>query len=140
MAQDALAKSQRPEIRQLAQAIIDAQALEISQMQTWRQTWYPNAASTPMMYDAQMGHMMPMSDAMRNSMMMTMDLGAADADFDRRFIAAMIPHHQGALEMAQQVLENSDRPELRDLATNILKTQKIEIDQMQTWQKAWYGE
>ncbi len=32
---------------------------------------------------------------------MTMDLGPADANYDLRFIDAMTPHHQGAVEMAQ---------------------------------------
>src|SRR3989344_8494009 len=40
MAQLALQKSQRPEIRQLAQAIIDSQSKEIDQMKTWYKAWY----------------------------------------------------------------------------------------------------
>ncbi|WP_313930109.1 DUF305 domain-containing protein [Trichocoleus sp. FACHB-262] len=40
MAQDALSKSKRPEIKQLAQDIIKSQEAEIQQMQQWRQAWY----------------------------------------------------------------------------------------------------
>jgi uncharacterized protein (DUF305 family) len=40
MAQEALEKSNRPEVKELAQAIIDAQQPEIDQMTQWRQTWY----------------------------------------------------------------------------------------------------
>ncbi len=138
MAQEALQKSKRPEIKQLAQNIIDAQRTEIAQMKTWRSTWYPTANTTPMMYDAQMGHMMPMSEAMRSSMMMNGDLGAADDQFDLRFLNAMIPHHQGAVTMAQQALEKSDRPEVKKLAQDIVDSQQKEIDQMNQWKKAWY--
>ena len=138
MVQEALQKSKRPEIKQLAQNIIDAQRTEIADMKTWRSTWYPNANSTPMMYDAQMGHMMPMSEAMRSSMMMNGDLGAADDQFDLRFLNAMIPHHQGAVTMAQQALEKSDRPEVKKLAQDIVDSQQKEIDQMNQWKKAWY--
>lgn len=138
MAQEALQKSKRPEIKKLAQDIINAQQQELAQMKTWRSTWYPKANVTPMMYNAQMGHMMPMSEAMRSSMMMNGDLGAADDQFDLRFLNAMIPHHQGAVTMAQQALEKSDRPEVKQLAQNIVDSQQKEIDQMNQWKKAWY--
>jgi uncharacterized protein (DUF305 family) len=140
MAQEALQKSNRPEIKQLAQSIIDAQDKEIAQMQDWRKTWYPTMADTPMMYDAGMGHMMPMSSEMRQSMMMTGDLGAADDQFDLRFINAMIPHHQGAIDMANQAATNSERPEIKQLAQDIISSQQQEIDQMTQWRKDWYGQ
>lgn len=140
MAQDALRNSKRAEIRQLAQAIIDAQDQEIAQMKQWRQAWYPNAGDTPMMYDASMGHMMPMTEEMRASMMMEIDLGTADDQFDLRFLNAMIPHHEGALDMAQQALEKSDRAELKELAQSILTSQQKEIDQMKQWRQQWYGQ
>jgi uncharacterized protein (DUF305 family) len=140
MAQEALQKSTRPEIKQLAQAIIDAQQKEIAELKQWRTAWYPTANATPMMYSAEMGHTMPMSDAMKSSMMMSMNLGAADDQFDLRFINAMIPHHQGAVVMAKEALEKSDRPEIKQLAQNILSSQQQEITQMQQWKKAWYGQ
>lgn len=140
MAEAALEKSKRSEIRALAQAIIDAQTAEISQMKSWRAAWYPQAAATPMMYSTEMGHMMPMSDSMRDSMMMNGDLGETDEQFDLRFINAMLPHHEGALVMAQEALEKSDRPEIQQLANAILRSQQAEIDRMTQWKKAWYGQ
>jgi uncharacterized protein (DUF305 family) len=140
MAEEALQKSTRPEIKELAQAMIDAQQKEIAQMTEWRSTWYPNAPTTPMMYHAQMEHMMPMSEDMKASMMMSMDLGAADDQFDLRFINGMIPHHEGALVMAKDALAKSDRPEIKQLAQAILDSQQPEIDQMKQWKKEWYGQ
>ncbi|MEP0890792.1 MULTISPECIES: DUF305 domain-containing protein [unclassified Leptolyngbya] len=140
MAEDALEHSNRDEIRQLAQAIAAVQQTEIEQMQQWRQAWYPDAGPEPMMYHAQMGHMMEMSEEMKAAMMMNVDLGAADEEFDLRFLNAMIPHHEGALEMAEQALERSDRPEMQELARNILSSQQQEIDQMNQWKKDWYGQ
>ncbi|HEY9627070.1 MAG TPA: DUF305 domain-containing protein [Coleofasciculaceae cyanobacterium] len=140
MAQEALQKSQRPEIKQLAEAIIAAQQKEIAQLKAWRTDWYPNASATPMMYSAEMGHMMPMSDEVMSSMMMNVDLGAADDQFDLRFINAMLPHHEGALVMAKEALEKSDRPEVKKLAQDIISSQQQEIDQMQQWKKSWYGQ
>jgi uncharacterized protein (DUF305 family) len=140
MAQEALQKSNRPEIKQLAQEIIDAQEREISELTEWRTAWYPNVGDEPMMYSAEMGHMMPMTEEMRSSMMMEGDLGAADDEFDLRFIQAMIPHHQGAVDMAQQALEKSSRPEIQELAQNIIDSQQQEIDQMEQWREDWYGQ
>lgn len=138
MAEEALQKSKRPEIRQLAEAIIQAQNKEIAQMNQWRSAWYPKAPATPMAWHAEMGHMMAMSPNQRKSMMMQMDLGPADAAFDLRFLDAMIPHHEGAVVMANDLLEKSDRPEIKQLAQAILTSQQAEIKQMQAWRKAWY--
>jgi len=140
MAEEALEKSNRPEMRELAENIITAQQQEISQMQSWRQAWYPDAGSEPIAFHAEMGHDMPMNKQMQDSMMMSGDLGAADDQFDLRFINAMIPHHEGAVVMAQEALEKSDRPEVQQLAQAIIEAQQPEIDQMTQWRQAWYGQ
>ncbi len=140
MAQDAQEKSQRPEIKELADEIIKAQNQEIAQMQQWRSAWYPNAGDKAMAYHAEMGHAMEMTPEQKQAMMMSMDLGAADAEFDLRFINGMIPHHEGALVMAQDALEKSQRPEMKKLAQEIIKAQETEINQMKQWRQAWYNQ
>jgi uncharacterized protein (DUF305 family) len=138
MAQEALEKSDRGEIQTLSQEIIAAQEQEIQQLQEWRQAWYPDVDDTPVMYHEAMGHTMTMTEEMRQSMMMSGDLGEADEEFDLRFINAMIPHHVGAVEMAQEALEKSDREEIRQLAQEIIDAQQQEIEQMEQWRQAWY--
>ena len=138
MAEEVLQKSQRPEMKKLAKDIITAQKQEIAQMKQWRTTWYPNADQTPMAWHPGMGHTMAISDDMKKSMMMSMDLGKADADFDLRFIDAMIPHHEGALVMAKDALSKTKRPEIEKLAQDILSFQQQEIEQMKQWREDWY--
>jgi uncharacterized protein (DUF305 family) len=138
MAKEVQQKSTRPEMKQLADEIIEAQEKEIAQMQQWRKAWYPNAGEQLMAWHAQMGHMMAMSPEQMKAMQMDMDLGEADAEFDLRFLNAMIPHHEGALMMAQDVLSKSQRPEMKQLAENIITSQQKEIEQMKQWRKAWY--
>jgi uncharacterized protein (DUF305 family) len=138
MAKELQQKSTRPELKQLATDIIKAQNQEINQMKQWRTTWYPKAGDKPMAYDAKMGHMMEMSSEQIKAMMMSIDLGAADAEFDLRFINAMIPHHEGALVMAEDALKKSQRPEIKNLAQAIIKGQNTEINQMKQWRKTWY--
>jgi uncharacterized protein (DUF305 family) len=140
MAKEAQQKSKRSEIQNLATEIITAQNQEIAQMKQWRQAWYPKASKDAIAYNAQMGHSMPMTPEQKSSMMMTMNLGAADVKFDLRFINAMIPHHQGAVTMAEDALNKSKRPEVQKLANDIIASQKAEISQMKQWRKAWYNQ
>jgi uncharacterized protein (DUF305 family) len=49
----------------------------------------------------------------------------------------MIPHHEGAVVMARELAEKTERPELKSLADDVVKTQTDEIARMREWQLAW---
>ncbi|MDM9380209.1 DUF305 domain-containing protein [Chlorogloeopsis sp. ULAP01] len=140
MAQEAQQKSKRPEIKKLADEIIKAQNQEITQMKQWRTAWYPNVGNKPMAYDTQQRKTVEMSSQQIKDMMMSTNLGAADQEFDLRFINAMIPHHEAAVTMAKDTLQKSQRSEIKKLAQNIISSQDAEINQMKQWRKAWYNQ
>lgn len=58
-------------------------------------------------------------------------------DYDRMFLANMIAHHQGAVDMANLALTNASHQEVKDLAKAIVSAQTTEITDMTAWQKAW---
>lgn len=55
-------------------------------------------------------------------------------DADKDFVAHMIPHHAGAVDMAQVQLKYGKDPELRKMARDIIKAQQTEIAFMKKWQ------
>ena len=54
---------------------------------------------------------------------------------DRDFVAGMIPHHQGAIDMAKVVLAFGKDPEIKKLAEGVIKAEEAELASMQEWLK-----
>jgi uncharacterized protein (DUF305 family) len=83
-------------------------------------------------------HTMNMADPMSMSMadMSQMLAGKTGDALDKAFLEGMIPHHQGAVDMAK-MLAGSKHPELVKFGADIIATQQKEIDQMNAWMKEW---
>jgi hypothetical protein len=72
-------------------------------------------------------------DASMAEMDTAMKAAPMNGDVDHDFAAMMIPHHQGAIEMAKSELLFGKDPVMRRLAQEILVDQKSEIDAMNLW-------
>lgn len=83
--------------------------------------------------DAQ-AEMKAFTDA-HHKMMSAMESMKPTGDADKDFVMMMIPHHQGAIDMAQVELQYGKDPMLREMAGQIIKAQQEEIAKMQQWQK-----
>ena len=114
------AKLAHPETQELARQIISDQAKEINQMKAWRDQWYKAAPSA------------------QSNKVPGMDMHSQKGgDPDIGFIEMMIPHHQGAIEMAKEALQKAKRQEIKQLAQNIINSQQAEIQKMNEWKAAW---
>ena len=139
MAEIALEKAKHQEIKQLAQDIQRTQSEEIDQMRSWYKNWYgkdvPDVFSgTGHGMGSGMMHMGMMGDATDIEKLKTA------SDFDKAFIEEMIPHHQMAVMMAQMLEGTTNRPEMKQLAKNIIDAQTREINSMRNWYRQWYGQ
>ena len=70
---------------------------------------------------------------------MRMGMQAGSRSVDQHFIVMMIPHHDGAISMAELALVRSKRPEIIALAEQIKTSQTAENTQMRSWYRQWYG-
>lgn len=116
-----IADSDRPELRDLAAAIDTSQTAQIEQMQTWRTQWYGDLPSTTGGMDAAQMEQMMTSEAMSGMADM---MGAAGADM---YLQMMIVHHQFGVDMSEEALARSGRPEIRQLAQDIADEQSAQI-------------
>jgi uncharacterized protein (DUF305 family) len=81
----------------------------------------------------------PTATAMATGATQTSATTATMPSFDQLFIDMMVPHHEGALAMARIALERAERPEIRQLADEILRSQDAEISRMRQWRREWFG-
>ena len=133
MAQTAVGKTQKPELKAFAQKIIVDQKKVIAQMQEWRDKWFKDK---PMAMNMEMPGMSDSMKMMSGDGMKKFE-AATGNEFDLQFLDMMTPHHQGATVMAKEALTKAEKPEIKQMAQNIIKAQEAEIKQMADWKAKW---
>jgi uncharacterized protein (DUF305 family) len=116
----------QPELQKIANDIIASQQREIDQMLDWREQWFGSRMLGPVLPEV-LG--VPESE-------LGMEHGSADDvagadDVDATFAAMMIPHHEGAIAMAEAARERGQHDELTELADAIIEAQEREIGIME---------
>ncbi len=111
MAQHELMHGTDARVKAAARKVIDAQQKEITTMQGWLKAW------TGKTHQPQA---MPMGMDNVGSM-------------DRWFLEGMIPHHQGAIDMARLVPARTQNVQLRQMAQDIIRVQSAELTQYRQW-------
>lgn len=102
---------------------------EIEQMQALRERWYRGAADARNMN-------LPGAAFMRSmdASLMTEQSGQA---FDVAFVDMMVPHHQGAIAMAEDAMVKAQHAEVRALARAIAEREQREIETLLRWKRRW---
>jgi uncharacterized protein (DUF305 family) len=116
-----------PEVKTLAQGIVKAQQSEIAFMKEW--LGKTDQASLPVAPESTKANEQAMAVMMKN--MMVPYTGDADVDF----MKSMIPHHQGAIDMAKVAAQFAKDPALLKLAGDVVSAQEAEITFMNAWLK-----
>lgn len=111
----------QPELVAVANDILRTQQSEIDQMLGWREQWFGSR---------ELGEPDPEAlGVSEEAMSMQHDSSALSGpDVDTMFAQMMIPHHEGAIEMAEAARDRAEREELRTLAEGIIEAQEREID------------
>jgi uncharacterized protein (DUF305 family) len=136
MAELALSRAKRPQIKALAQQIKASQTADNAQMRRWYRQWY--GTDVPTWTAGGMGMGMGAGMGMPG-MATSLEALKSAPDFDRAFIEQMIPHHRMGVMMASHAQANTQHPELRELEAAMVRVQSREIDQMAQWFRDWYG-
>lgn len=131
MAKVVLQYGKDQEVKNLAEWIVSIQKQEIAQMEHWLTRKGVAKGEKASDYDAEA---VTAYEAAMHQMHKDMDIvysGNADVDF----VMGMIPHHQGAIEMAKIQLKSGMDAEIAKLAEGVIRTQNGEIAVMQRWLK-----
>lgn len=130
MAMLAETRAEHSELKELAASIIYDQEKEIGKMSEWRDRWFADKAKAINMEFSGMSHGMTGMD-------LTKLKSLKGNEFDIEFLKQMIPHHEGAIEMAKDVRKQDANAELKQLAADIITAQEAEIKQMREWLSKW---
>ena len=118
LAEQALAQSQRSEIKNLANEILAQEPKAIDELYAWKKSWY--------------------QDSRRVADPYPVHLGSYNETFDLRFLNALIAHHQTGVVMTKAVRLKSNRNEVLDNADAVEKFLNNGINMLATWRQEWY--
>ena len=117
--------TERPELRELLENVIETQSEEVERMEGWIAEWYPGADP----------------EALYTPMMRDLGPDATVADRERVWLEDMVMHHMMAVRDARMLLAGgfAEHPEVEALARDIVASQTSEMQTMSGWLADWFG-
>ncbi|WP_180536748.1 DUF305 domain-containing protein [Micrococcus luteus] len=113
------------DVAEFAQKVIDAQGPEIDRMNAMLEAWGEEPMGMEGMDHGSMSGMMTEEDMQQLE-------DAQGTEAARLYLEQMTAHHKGAVEMAQDEVDNGQNPQAVQLAEQVVKDQEAEIQEMET--------
>ncbi len=114
-------KSTNSNIKQFAKGVVDAQSTEVNQMKEWYALWFSKEYTPTSNYLPMMGNLTQLNVE----------------ELEKDYITGMIAHHNGAIEMAKQILPITQRSEIKKMAEDIISVQTEEVNTLQNMLEAY---
>jgi uncharacterized protein (DUF305 family) len=111
--------SERSEVANLAKDILSNEPKAIAELYAWKKAWYNDTR--------------PVQDPV------VPRLGSYDANFDSRFLNAVIAHHQNGILMTKEIRTKSSRPEVLNNADAVEDFLTKGVTMLKDWRTAWYN-
>lgn len=118
-----LTRTSDPELQQFLKGVIEVQATEIGQMKGWHKTWFNSEYQDDGSYMPMMGDLSKLKDK----------------ELEKAYIQGMIAHHKGAIDMANQIVNKTNRSEIKTMAQAIIDTQTKEVTLLEGWLQSKYS-
>lgn len=128
MSEIVLRDTQDAEIRRMAQKTLEMQTGDIAELRRWLEANEGAAAGAAATGADAENPFMSAEAKMKDAMM-----AAVGADTDETWARKMIAHHQGALDMSQVVLRESDDADIRRMAQKTVEMQTADIAELRAW-------
>jgi uncharacterized protein (DUF305 family) len=112
-------KSERMEIKNLAEDILKAEPKAIEELYKWKKDWYKDFKKV---IDPKVSN-----------------LGNYDKNFDLRFLNALISHHENGIVMTKSARTKTTRVEVLDNADGVEAFLSGGIDMLKGWRNSWYS-
>ena len=128
MSESVLRDTQDADIRRMAQKTIEMQTGDIAELRRWLETNVGAAAGAAAPGGSAENPYAQVEARMKDAMM-----AATAADTDQAWARKMIAHHQGALDMAQVVLRESQDADIRRMAQKTIDMQTADIGELRAW-------
>jgi uncharacterized protein (DUF305 family) len=122
MANIEISNGKDPDLKAMAQKMINDQQKEINEFNSFLSTHNPHS-KTDFSDNAK--------KMMEKSSSMSLNMHGADIDMD--FATMMVQHHQDAIDMAKEYLKTAHEPTIKTIAQNIISTHQTEIKQLNDW-------
>jgi len=115
----------RSELREMAATMRTDQSAEIKRMRTWLKDWYDIGSK-------------PQVPARDRAMLDRLE-GMSGGALEKEFLMMMGRHHASAIKDAGEAIDKADHEDLKSFSRGLVKKQRGEREQMQTWLKEWHG-